>query len=79
VINQIRQEASTLSIARQHLSLWVERGLKDYSCTIHSTGTTYWNTMGAILGFDAITEMPAPQSGPYAFVGDDVRSRASAY
>ncbi len=30
--------------------------------------------MGTILGYTSISEMPAPQDGSCAFVGDDVRS-----
>lgn len=74
IVERIRDEVRTLALARQHLSLWTERGLPDYSCSLHSAGTTYWNTLGAMLDFDAIVEMPAPQIGPFAFAGDDVRS-----
>lgn len=73
-IEQIREEARTLSIAKQRLPIWTKQGLGDYSCTLHSAGTTYWNTMGEALGYTSISEMPAPQNGPCAFVGDDVRS-----
>lgn len=73
-VEQIREEARTLTIAKQRLPIWTGQGLDDYSCTLHSTGSTYWNTMGADLGYVSITEMPAPQKGPCAFVGDDVRS-----
>jgi hypothetical protein len=71
---RIRQETRDMAVARQHMSLWVAEGVEDYSCAIHSTGMSYWNAMGTALGFDAIGEMPAPQSGTYAFAGDDVRS-----
>src|SRR5919109_625016 len=74
VIDVMRREARDLTIARAHLSLWVEKGLSDFSCTLHSTGMSYWNLMGTVLGYDAIGELPAPHDGPYAFVGDDVRS-----
>jgi hypothetical protein len=74
VVEIMRREAADLTIARAHLSLWVEKGLSDFSCALHSTGMSYWNVMGTVLGYDAIGELPAPQDGPYAFVGDDVRS-----
>jgi hypothetical protein len=35
---------------------------------------SYWSLLGTILGFEAVSEMPAPNDGPYAFVGDDVRN-----
>ncbi len=73
-IDWIRQEASDLSIARTRLSLWLDRGVADISCSLHSVGTSYWSLLGTVWGFDAVTEMPAPNDGPYAFVGDDVRS-----
>jgi hypothetical protein len=74
VLDPIRREASDLAIARRAMSLWTELGLEDYSATLHSTGMSYWNLVGSSLGYDAIAEMPAPQVGPYAFVGDDVRN-----
>jgi hypothetical protein len=74
VVEVMRREARHLSIARAHLSLWVEKGLRDVSYTLHSTGMSYWNVIGIVLGYDAIGELPAPHDGPYAFVGDDVRS-----
>lgn len=74
VVDKIREEAGSLAIAKQHLSVWTDHGLPDFLFTLHSTGTTYWNTMGTMFGLDAITEMPAPQQGPFAYVGDDVRS-----
>lgn len=73
-IEWIRQEASDLSIGRARLSLWLDRGVPDTSCSLHSVGMSYWSLLGTVLGFEAITEMPAPNDGPYAFVGDDVRS-----
>ena len=74
VLDSIRREASGLAIARKAMSLWTVLGLEDYSATLHSTGMSYWNLIGSSLGYDAIAEMPAPQVGPYAFVGEDVRS-----
>jgi len=73
-IDLIREEASDLSIARARLALWSARGIPDTSCALHSVGMSYWSLLGTVLGFEAITEMPAPNDGPYAFVGDDVRS-----
>jgi hypothetical protein len=74
LIDRIRQESREMSVAGRHMSLWTSEGVEDYSCAIHSTGMSYWNAMGTAFGFDAIGEMPAPQSGRYAFAGDDVRS-----
>lgn len=74
VVEQIRREASDLTIARLHLGLWTDRGLADTSCALHSVGMTYWTLMGSTFGFDAIAEMPAPAMGAYGFVGDDVRN-----
>jgi hypothetical protein len=63
-----------LSIARAQLGLWAHRGLADTSCALHGVGMSYWNLMGIALNYEAITEMPAPNDGPYSFVGDDVRN-----
>ena len=73
-VETIRKETDELSIAKRHLSLWTDRGIADTSCALHSIGMTYWNLMGTMFGFDAITEMPAPAVGAYGFVGDDVRN-----
>lgn len=73
-IERIRQEANDLSIAKSHLSLWAERGVADTSCSLHSVGMSYWSLLGTMLGYETISEMPAPNEGPYAFVGDDVRN-----
>lgn len=73
-IDRIRQEANDLSIARTSLSLWQERGVADTSCALHSVGMSYWSLLGTQSGFEAVSEMPAPNDGPYAFVGDDVRN-----
>lgn len=74
LVERIRQECREMTVAHQHMSLWTSKGVEDYSCAIHSTGMSYWNVMGMAFGLIAIGEMPAPQSGPYAFTGDDVRS-----
>jgi hypothetical protein len=76
VVEAMRREARDLTVARAHLSLWVEKGLSDVSCTLHSTGMSYWNLIGTVLGYDAIGELPAPHDGPYTVVGDDVRSNS---
>lgn len=73
-VEAIRKETSELSLAKRHLGLWTNRGVADASCALHSTGMTYWNLMGTMFGFDAITEMPAPTQGAYGYVGDDVRN-----
>ncbi len=73
-VEAIRKETSELSLAKRHLGLWTNRGVADASCALHSTGMTYWNLMGTMFGFDAITEMPAPTQGAYGYVGDDVRT-----
>lgn len=73
-IDGIRQEAGDLSIAKAQLGLWTNRGVADTSCALHSMGMSYWNLMGVLLKYEAITEMPAPNDSPYAFVGDDVRN-----
>jgi len=74
IAQKIRAEVRDLTVAEAGLPLWTTRGLSDHSCTIHSTGITYWNLIGQALGFVAIGELPAPQNEPYAYVGGDVRS-----
>jgi hypothetical protein len=74
VVEAIRQETNELSLAKQHLGIWTDRGIADTSCALHSIGNSYWNLMGTMCGFDAITEMPAPVDGVYGVVGDEVRN-----
>jgi hypothetical protein len=76
-IDRIRQDVADLSVVRKHLSLWLDRGVADESCSLHSVGMSYWSVLGTVLGYEAISEMPAPHNGPYAFVGDDVRNDAA--
>ena len=66
-----------LAFARGAFPVWVERGLPDYSLTLHSAGTSYWAALGHHLGFTGLAEFPAPPEGPFAHVGDDVRSDAA--
>jgi len=70
----LHEESQSLALANQSLPIWTNHGLIDYSFTIHSAGATYWTLLGRDLGFQAISEMPAPASGIYTNVGDDVRS-----
>jgi len=53
VVEVMRREAADLTIARAHLSLWVEKGLSDVSCALHSTGMSYWNVL---LSFAQVIE-----------------------
>ena len=52
----------------------VVRGLRDFSCNIHSFGCTYWTALGHRAGFSAICELPAPNAGVAALMGDNVIS-----
>ena len=72
--DMLHQESQSLSLVNQSLPIWTNQGLTDYSFAIHSAGVTYWTLLGRDLGFQAISEMPAPSAGTYAHVGDDVRS-----
>ena len=71
---RIREECRELAVANRHMSLWTSPGVSDFSCAVHSTGMSYWNSMGTAFGYSAVGEMPAPQVGRYALAGDDVRS-----
>jgi hypothetical protein len=65
-----------LAFARGAFPAWVQRGLPDYSLTLHSAGMSYWAALGRHLGFSGLAEFPAPPEGPFGHVGDDVRSDA---
>jgi len=83
VIDELRrrltEECASLAVAREVLPLWTDRGLADYSCTLHSAGVTYWTSLGQRLGYQAFVEMPPPLRGAYAHVGLDVRSDSAWY
>lgn len=52
---------------------WSSVGFRDFGCTIHSVGCSYFNALGERLGYQAISELPIEQHGEYAFIGSDVR------
>ena len=67
-------EAEQLRIAADLFPQSVIRGLPDFSCHIHSFGCTYWTALGPIAGFSALCELPAPNVGIAALMGDNVIS-----
>lgn len=73
-VARIGERLHDLQLARELFPLWVETGLRDYSCTIHSYGISFWSALGRVIGYEALGELPAPANGRYANVGDDVRS-----
>ena len=66
-------EKQMLEVAGNTLPAWLSVGFRDYACTIHSVGCSYFNILGDRLGYQAISELPIEQRGEYAFVGSDVR------
>lgn len=66
-------ESEMLGAARDLLPAWLSLGFRDYACTIHSVGCSYFNLLGNQLGFQSVLELPIEQRGDYAFVGSDVR------
>lgn len=66
-------ESRLFEVARDVLPAWLSLGFRDYACTIHSVGCSYFNLLGDRLGFQAVSELPIEQRGNYAFIGSDVR------
>lgn len=66
-------EEQMLQLAESILPAWSSVGFRDFGCTIHSVGCSYFNAIGERLGYQAISELPIEQRGDYAFVGSDVR------
>jgi len=62
-----------LSVARELLPLWTDWGVQDSGLTIHSLGVSCLALLGQRLGHVAVSELPAPNFGPYGYVGEDVR------
>lgn len=67
-------EPAQLAIAADLFPQAAIRGLADFSCNIHSFGCSYWTALGHRSGFSAICEMPAPNAGVAASMGDNVIS-----
>ena len=67
-------ETEQLKIAADLFPQAVVRGLPDFSCNLHSFGCSYWTALGQHAGFSAICEMPAPNAGVTALMGDNVIS-----
>lgn len=63
-----------LELVREVLPVWTDWGVEDSGVLIHSLGVTFLTFMGQHLGYVAISEVPAPHQGPFAHVGDEVRS-----
>lgn len=63
-----------LELAREILPLWTDWGIEDSGVLIHSLGVTFLTSIGQHLGYVSVSEVPVPQQGPFAHVGDDVRS-----
>jgi len=73
VLPILDSEKQMLEVAGSTLPAWLSVGFRDYACTIHSVGCSYFNILGDRLGYQAISELPIEQRGDYAFVGCDVR------
>jgi hypothetical protein len=67
-------EPEQLKIAADLFPQAVVRGLPDFSCNVHSFGCSYWTALGHHAGFSAICELPAPNVGVAAVMGDNVIS-----
>jgi hypothetical protein len=67
-------EPEQLKIAADLFPQAVVRGLPDFSCNVHSFGCSYWTALGHHAGFSAICELPAPNVGVAALMGDNVIS-----
>lgn len=70
----LTHEAASLAVAREYFPLWQSAGLHDSASNIHSHGISYLSAVGLLNGFMAVCEVPAPNTGLYAFAGDNVRS-----
>lgn len=54
----LRQEFSTLAVARAHLPMLTNWGLEDFSETVHSLGMNYLAAIGKAAGRIAVSEYP---------------------
>jgi hypothetical protein len=63
-----------LELAREILPLWTDWGVEDSGVLIHSLGVTFLTSIGQHLGYVAVSEVPVPQQGTFAHIGDNVRS-----
>ena len=67
-------EPEQLRLAADLFPQAVVRGLPDFSCNIHSFGCSYCTALGHHAGFSTICELPAPNVGVAALMGDNVIS-----
>jgi len=73
ILQILDSEERMLDVAKDALPAWMTSGFRDYSCTIHSVGCSYFSALGDRMGLQAVSELPIEQHGDYAFVGSDVR------
>lgn len=62
-----------LQLVREVLPMWTDWGVEDSGVLIHSLGITLLTAVGQHLGYVAISEVPTPCQGAFAYIGD-VRS-----
>jgi hypothetical protein len=68
------KEAASFAVADAYFPLWRSSGFYDSAGNIHSHGISYLTAVGLVNNYMAVCEVPAPNMGPYAFAGDNVRS-----
>jgi hypothetical protein len=75
-VADVKDVTSRLSVeaAAFHLPMWTDWGVRDAGHLVHSLGCTFLTAMGRDLGFAAVSEVPAPREGPFAYVEEDVRT-----
>lgn len=64
----------TVEQASVFVPMWTAWGVRDSGPLVHSLGCTFLTSLGHQIGFASLAEAPAPRSGPYAHVEEDVRS-----
>ena len=72
-IQVLESEDQMLELANRLLPAWMTLGFRDFGCTIHSVGCSYFNALGEQLGYQSISELPVEHRGQFAFVGGGVR------
>jgi len=70
----LERECEQCLFARRCFASWCGPGIGDQANLVHSFGTGYLAGLGFDAGMTALVEVPAPNSGPYGFAGDNVRS-----
>ncbi len=69
ITHAIKEALTNTDFLERTVPALIQWGIKDEDVMMHSLGVSAWNTLGHELGYQAVTECPAP-----AGIGDNIRN-----